>query len=302
MSLIKVCDREFRVQGRAVRVAAIEGDKYKFLDKPEDLIAELRKSRKRFDILTFMPPLSDATPKYSYPMEWDNLAVLPLTTYDNWWMQQIGFKARNKAKQALKKGVTLRESPLDEAFVRGIQEIYNECPVRQGRRFAHYGMNLEQVRAYASTFLNSSVFIGAYLDEKMIGFIKLTWDDAKTQAGLMHIVSMVQHRDKAPTNALMAQAVKSCTDRGIPNLVYSNFAYGNKQSSTLSDFKERNAFKRVDVPRYYVPLTLVGRVALNLGLHKKITEHIPEPILAKILEIRNNWYSRQMPAAASEAS
>ena len=36
----------------------------------------------------------------------------------------------------------------------------------------------------------------------------------------MHILSMVSHRDKAPTNALIAQAVRSCADRSIPHLVY----------------------------------------------------------------------------------
>jgi len=65
--------------------------------------------------------------------------------------------------------------------------------------------------------------------EKLIGFIKLTVDDTGTQAGMMHIVSMLQYRDKAPTNALVAQAVRSCADRGISYLVYSKFAYGKKK-------------------------------------------------------------------------
>jgi len=75
---------------------------------------------------------------------------------------------------------------------------------------------------------------------------------------MMHIVSMLQYRDKAPTNALVAQAVRSCADRGISYLVYSKFAYGKKEKSSLSEFKERNAFERVDIPRYYVPMTRWG--------------------------------------------
>ena len=89
-----------------------------------------------------------------------------------------------------------------------------------------------------------------------------------TQAGLMNIVSMIQHRDKAPTNALMAQAIRSCADRGISNLWYANMSYGKKQlESALADFKRHNGFQKVDLPRYYVPLTVVGRVALRLSLH-----------------------------------
>jgi hypothetical protein len=295
---MQICGRDITVHGRLVRIARIEGDKYKFLDDPAPVLEGLKKSDHRIDLFTFMQGLSDSTPKYSYPMEWDNFAALPISTFDHWWTKTIGFKARNKAKQASKKGVIVREVPFDDAFVRGIWEIYNECPIRQGRRFPHYGMKLEAVRAYAETFLDSSVFLGAYLGETMIGFAKLTWDETRTQAGLMHILSMVRHRDKAPTNALMVQAVRSCAERRIPNLVYSNFAYGKKQSSSLSDFKERNGFKRVDVPRYYVPLTVRGRVALSLGLHKRFVERVPEPILAKIREVRSSWYSRKLQVAS----
>src|SRR5262249_23225382 len=158
------------------------------------------------------------SPKHAYPIEWDNLAVLPVSTYENWWTKQIGFKARNKAKQAEKRGILVRETPFDDALVQGIWEIYNECPVRQGRLFPHYGKSLATVREMSSTFLNSSVFIGAHDSGKLIGFIKLVIDDTGTQAGMMHIVSMLQARDKAPTNALLARAVRACADRHISYL------------------------------------------------------------------------------------
>ena len=118
------------------------------------------------------------------------MAVLPVSTFDHWWSKQIGFKARNKAKQAEKKGIVVREVPFDDALVRGIWEIYNEVPVRQGRRFPHYGKSLEAVRAMSATFLDSSIFIGAFDGDKLIGFIKLTMNDEGTQAGLMHILSL----------------------------------------------------------------------------------------------------------------
>jgi hypothetical protein len=226
-------------------------------------------------------------------MEWDNFAALPISTFDNWWMKTLGFKARNKAKQAEKKGVTLREVPFDDALLHGICAIYNEVPIRQGRRFPHYGMTVERAREYAGTFLDSSVFIGAFLEDRLIGFVKLTTDETRTQAGLMHIVSMIQHRDKAPTNALLAYSVRACAERNIPYLVYSNFAYGKKQQDTLSEFKERNGFRRMDVPRYYVPLTLLGQAAFRLGLHHKITDHLPESVTSKFREFRKAWYDRR---------
>ena len=119
--------------GRLFRIARLDGDKYKFLDNPEPILVGLRKSDTRVDLFTFMQKLPDSTPKYTYPMEMDNLAALPVSTFDNWWNEQIGFKARNKAKQAAKKGVVVREVAFDDALARGIWEIYNESPVRQGQ-------------------------------------------------------------------------------------------------------------------------------------------------------------------------
>lgn len=292
-SLIEIHGRALKFRGRLIRIGWIDADGYKFLDDPEATLAELRKSGARVDLFTFMQGLPDTTVKYPYPVEWDNMAVLPVSTYEHWWTKQIGFKARNKAKQAEKKGLVVREVPFDDDLARGIWEIYNECPVRQERLFPHYGKSLETVREMSSTYLSSSIFIGAFEADKLVGFIKLTVDDRGTQAGIMHIVSLLQQRDKAPTNALVAQAVRSCADRHISHLVYSQFAYGKKMRSSLSDFKERNGFQKVDIPRYYVPLTHLGSAALAMGLHHRLVERMPESIAAKLRDLRSSWLQRK---------
>jgi hypothetical protein len=192
-----------------------------------------------------------------------------------------------------KKGVVVREVPFDDELVRGIWEIYNESPVRQGRPFPHYGKDIDTLWKMKATFLESSIFIGAFLDGKLIGFVKLTVDDTQSQAGVMHILGMIQHRDKAATNGLIAQAVRSCADRGISRLAYANFAYGNKVRSSLSDFKKNNAFQRVDLPRYYVPITRWGAMAFRLGLHRRLAERVPEPVAAKLRDLRDRWYQRR---------
>ena len=70
--------------------------------------------------------------------------------------------------------------------------------------------------------------------------------------------------------------------RGIPILWYANFSYGKKQQDIfLADFKRHNGFLKVDVPRYYVPLTMVGgRMALRRVLHHGTIDWIPEPVSA----------------------
>jgi len=293
-SIIKVCGKEVRVKGRLIRFAQLEGDGYEYLEDPKTMLEGLRECKTRIDLFSFMQRLPETSPKYAYPMEWDNLAALQVTTFDHWWTQQIGFKARNKAKQGEKKGVVVREAPFDDALVKGIWEVYNENPLRQGTANTHFGKSIEAVHRMEETFLDSSIFIGAYLGNNLIGFAKLVHDETRTQAGLMNIVSMIRHRDMAPTNMLVAQAVRSCAQRGIAYLVYSRYAYGKKQQSSLSDFKDRNGFKRIDLPRYYVPLTHLGTAAFRLGLHHRLSERVPESVASKLRKLREAWYSRKI--------
>ena len=292
-SFMTVCGRGLEIEGWPIHIAHLDGEKYRFLEDPEPVLASLRNSPARADLFTFLQRLPETSPKYTYPMEWDNFAALPISTFDNWWNEQICFKARNKARQAARKQVTVREVSLDDALVRGVWEIYNESSVRQGTRFGHFGKNVETVRKELAAFPESSIFIGAFHQDRLIGFIKMVVDESRTQAGLMHIMSMISHRNKAPTNALVAEAVRACANRGIPYLVYSSFTHRGGRKSSLTTFKQRNGFRQIDVPRYWVPLTRRGEVALRFGLHLRLVDHIPESVAARLREARALWYDRR---------
>jgi hypothetical protein len=292
---MEVCGRTIQVRGRLVRVARLAAERYDFLDGPEETIGALRRSRARIDLFTFIPPLPHPSPRYDYPVEWDNVAALPVSTFDHWWDQQINGKTRNMIRRAEKKGVVVREVPFDDELVRGISRIYDESPVRQGRAFWHYGKALDAVRRENGTFLDRSVFLGAYVGTELIGFAKLVTAPGGAQAALMQILSTIAHRDLAPTNALIAHAVRSCAERSVPYLVYASFAYGNKQRDSLSDFKHHNGFQRVDVPRYFVPLTRFGSIALRLGLHRGATTYVPAPMLTWLRGVRRAWHANRAP-------
>jgi hypothetical protein len=291
---LRIDGREVVVQGRLCRVAHVDGEGYQFLAEPESAIAALRSSNTRADLFTFLQKLPETKPAYPYPFEWDNLAILPVSTFDYWWTKQVDAKTRNMVRRAEKKGAVVREVPFDDSLVQGIWKIYDESPVRQGRPFPHYGKDIETIRKMKATFLESSIFIGAFAGDQLIGFIKLTMDETRSQAGVMHILGMIEHRDKAPTNGLIAQAVRSCADRGITRLAYANYAYGNKVKSSLADFKKNNGFQRVDVPRYYVPLNRWGALAFRMGLHRRLAERVPEPVAAKLRELRDRWYQHRL--------
>ncbi len=292
-NIITVGGLPIRIQGGWLRIARPDGDKYTFPADPEALIAEMRKAGARADVFTFLQSVSDRSPRYSYVMEYDNLAVLPVSTFDHWWNHQIRSYPRNRARQAEKKGVTFRELPFGEELIRGICGIYNETPMRQGKAFPYYGMTPEQASTYAGTYLDQSAFLGAFMGDTMIGFVKLTMDAQRTQACLVHILSMVKHNDKAPTNALISQSVRYCAEHKIAFLVYEHFHYGNKQGDSLSHFKEVNGFERVDLPRYYIPLTAKGKLALRLGLHHRLADRLPESVAGKLRDLRTAWYRRR---------
>jgi hypothetical protein len=270
------------------------------LKNPEQIIEGLRNSRVRVDLFTFLEIRPGTSPKYPYSVETDNAAVIPVTTFDTWW-KQIRPEARNRARQAEKKGVVLREVPFDDDLVKGIWEIYNETAFRQGRRFPHFGKDIKTVHAEAATYLDSSFFIGAFVGDKLAGFVKLTMDESRTRANLMNILSLVEHRDKAPTNALIAHSVRACAERSITQLVYQRYAYGSKPTDGIQKFKQVNGFQRVDLPCYYVPLTTAGRIAYRLRLHQPLSEHLPQAMSDKLREVRNSWYARKFQTVKESA-
>lgn len=296
---MEVCGKEVRIQGRLIRIAFLDGEGYQYAEDPEAMLKVLRESGERVDIFTFIQKLADPQPKYAYAMEWDNMAALRVSTFDTWMTSQISSRIRSIVRKTSKDGVVVREVPFDDDLIRGISAVYNECPVRQGRPFWHYGKDLETVRRINGSFLDQSIFIGAFFEGNMIGFVKLVTDEARTQAGTMQIVSMIGHRDKAPTNALVAQAVRSCAERGIPYLWYTKFSFGKKRPDSLAEFKRRNGFQKIDLPRYYIPLTVAGRIALRLGLHRSMIDWVPDPVIATYRAIRGFWYRRKFAGLQS---
>ena len=201
----------------------------------------------------------------------EDLAVLPITSYDHWWNNQIKSRVRNLIRKAEKEGVEIRETVYDDDFVRGMTAIFNESPVRQGRRFWHYGKDFETVKRQFSRYLFREEMIGAYYRGELIGFIML--GNAGQYAITGQIISSIKHRDKATNNALIAKSVEVCEKRKLSYLVYLFWS-----DDSLAEFKRRCGFEKTRVPRYFVPLTLKGRLGLKLGLHRGWRAALPSQI------------------------
>ena len=236
------------------------------------------------DLFTFWQRLPDTEPRFQYHMEWEEIAVLPVKSYDHWFKQQIKSRVRNQIRKAEKEGVTVRETGFDDDFVRGMTAIFNEAPVRQGRRFWHYGKSFETVKSQFSRYIHREHMIAADYQGEMIGLIML--GNAGRFGLTGQIISAIKHRDKATNNLLIAKAVEVCARLGLPYLCYLFWS-----GDSLAEFKRRCGFEPVRVPRYYVPLTARGRLALKLGAHRGWKAMIPEGLKRKFKHWRSRWYA-----------
>jgi len=292
---MEITGQKIMVEGKILRVAKPHANPqdewFDDVDNPEMLIDDLRRRKHCPDILTFWQRLPHTKPKYRYAMELDSIAALPIRSYTYWWEKQIDRKARNKARKAEKKGVIVRRATLDDGFIEGITSIFNETPIRQGRRYLHYGKDFETVKREFGRFSFREEVFGAYVGEELVGFIMLC--NAGNYLFLGQIISKIAHRDLAPNNALLAKAVERCVEKGFPYLVYAYWL-----DDALGDFKRSNGFQKFDLPRYFVPLTKKGKVALSLGLHRLSPfglhrgwkRAVPKQIRDLLKRLRARWY------------
>jgi hypothetical protein len=277
--------------GKWLKFTAIKGEEWQGSEgmlPPDQLVEHVRRCRPfGADIFTFSQRPNDSKPRFPYYYELDSVAVVPITTYEEWWTERLGFRARQDVKRAAKQGVVVRIVPFDDELVRGIMGVYNDNPIRQGGKFYHYNRSFEDVKRAHATYLETSEFIGAFLGDELLGYVKIVYGD--NVARLMQITSKVSHQDKRPTNALLAKAVEVSAARGCSHLTYGKYHYAQGADS-LTAFKHRTGFEEILVPRYYIPLTITGKLALNLGLHRGIKAMLPGPVLQFLKRVRTSAY------------
>jgi hypothetical protein len=262
------------------------------LPHPEELILALRTSPLKPDILSVSQRIPDISPRFPYQVEWDNWALAPTSSFQSWW-DALPQESRKNARQAEKRGVVVKTVPFDDALVHGIKRIYDETPVRQGRPFWHYGKSFEAVKKENSTYLDRSMFVGAFMNDTLIGFIKIIGVDEF--ATLIQILAMAEHRDKKPMNALLKTTMEICEQKRFHHLVYGQYRYGTNNDSSLTEFKRRNGFEEVQFPRYVVPLTMQGRAGIFSGLHRGWRYLVPEPVTSFLVKTRAKVLQKRAP-------
>lgn len=259
-------------------------------------VRSLRESPLNADVFTFVQKLSDKAVHLPFPQVSDNVAAVKITSYTDWWENKIPQETRKNIRRATKRGVEVRVVEFDDKLIEGIESIYNETPVRQGRRFWHYGKSREQIKHENSSYLEKAQFLGAFFEGELIGFLKMVFTDGVCT--IMQILSKQQHTDKRPTNALLAKAIEICAERKMSYFLYGKYVYGSDADGPLTEFKRRNGFEPIYLPRYYIPLTIKGRLYTSLRLHEGYRKWLPAGVERFLRRVRSWLY--QMRSAPTE--
>ena len=279
--------------GEFLRIAKIRGEEMreKAIDAPGIYVEALKKNRKNLkaDIFTFAQKLPATNRLFSYSMERESIAAIRLVSFKEWW-DGLPQESRKNTRRSQKRGVTLYIRRLDPDVVEGIRGVNDDSPMRQGVRNAYYGLTAEETIKRYGEFEGRCDFICAYSDEEMIGFLHLVYRE--NVAAILNLTVKPSQLDKRPANALITKAVEICDSRGISHITYGNYNYGNKRDSSLREFKIRNGFEEILVPRYYVPLTMWGRMCMTVNLQRGLIGILPSSVIALGLRVRSVWYKK----------
>lgn len=289
--LLQILNTEIVITGHLLKIARIKDEEW--LDnRPAidiaSIIRNLAQEKYRPDIFTFSQSFLDPKPKYPYKTEWDNIAAIPISTPED-WLKSTGRTARKAVTQSIKNGVQVYEVKYNDDFISQLVPIYNETAVRQGKHFWHFGKDFEAIKSMNATFMDRSIYLGAYINGELIGFLKIVYVD--NVGRLIQFLGKIEHRKHRPMNALIAKAVDICFRDGLDYLTYGRFIYGNTRESSLMDFKRHNGFIKMDFPLYYVPITTKGRMALQLGMHHGIIGLFPNNFIFWFSSLRKYFYT-----------
>jgi hypothetical protein len=299
---LRVNDQTIVVTGKRIRIATLHNEDWlegELVD-PAVCVEKLKEHSEavRADILCFSQKVPQTVPRYQHPMEMRSIAVAEVAHFKTWW-EGLPQETRKNVRRSQKRGVVIEVRGFDADLIKGIADVQNETPLRQGKVYPHYGKSFEEVKRDHGEFIDRSDFICAYFENELIGFLKLVYRG--NVASLLQLNSKAAHYDKRPSNALLARAAELCEARGVAYLTYGKFDYGNKGQTPLRDFKIRHGFKEMLLPTYYLPLSAWGQVCARTRLYRGPLSLLPHGIITAAINVRSKWYNHRTQPKAGVA-
>lgn len=215
--------------------------------------------------------------RYNFFSDFEPIGLLRINSYSEWW-KLATHSARRYVKKGFQKGLKIEVVEIDDEFIRSALRIYNETPVRQGRKYTGFGLSKADLRIKFSNMENSEI-LGAYFEKELIGLLWISYGDKV--AAFRSFLSLLKCRDKYPNNALLAESVQRCCAKGYHFLTYGNMGY----LPSLDFFKSSHGFRIFPVPRYYVPLSTKGQLAIKLKVYRTIEHSLPRRLIPALLPL-----------------
>ncbi len=177
-----------------------------------------------------------------YKFYFHPLAIIKVPNFIDEYLKDIGAKSRNMNKKAQKNKIICKRfnwnEKLDEIF-----EINKSSLVRQGREMDESYKSYPERINYLDEKDFSIVHIGAFSEEKIIGYVELYI------YGNFAMTNRILGNKKYLTYGVMNLMIKECVEYGIKNKIeYINYiTMQNRRNNSLSSFKQRVGFREYSV-------------------------------------------------------
>ena len=230
------------------------------------------------DLFTFIQRsfLDCDTKEYGFFSNFETIGLLKINSYSE-WLKSIAKSARRYVRKGYK-GLKVKLADVDEEFIENALKIYNETPVRQGRKYSGFGLSEADLWTKFSDMRDSEI-LGAYAEKQLIGLLWISYGDRV--AAFRSYLSLIKYRNRYPNNALLAESVQRCCAKGYHFLTYGNMGY----IPSLDFFKSAHGFRRYPVPRFYVPLSTKGQLAIKLKMYRSVEHSLPQVLIPSLLPL-----------------
>src|SRR5947209_4444097 len=92
---LAVDGKTYAIRSGPVTVLALEYEWYDDVADPRPVIRLGERGAPPADLFTFSQRVPDVEPRFPFHLEWEDLGVLPITSYDDWWKCKIKSRTRN---------------------------------------------------------------------------------------------------------------------------------------------------------------------------------------------------------------
>jgi hypothetical protein len=170
---------------------------------------------------------------YFYPV-----AIINVPSSIDIYLKEIGPKSRNMNKKAEKNGIACKVFDWNE-YLDAIYEINTSSLVRQGREMdSAYKIYPKKIE-YPNESDYSIVYIGAFLENKLVGYIELY-----IYGNFVMTNRILGHKEYLKFG-VMNLMIKKCVEYSMENSIdYINYlTMENRENNSLSAFKYRVGFR-----------------------------------------------------------